>query len=148
HDRRQAPGHPRDDPPPRRRQGARRPPQSLEQDRPTHATGRPDRSRQRRPPPPTCRSRPAVRPLVRSGDPRPPGPCGGCRGPRGRARGGHVKLEEAINALPDLTSRQREVVALIVQGLTYAEIGVALAISEVMAATHAARARERLGCRN
>jgi len=40
------------------------------------------------------------------------------------------------------------VVALIVQGLTYAEIGVALAISEVMAATHAARARERLGCRN
>lgn len=58
-----------------------------------------------------------------------------------------MTLLEAIDSLPELTTRQREVVALIVQGLTYLEIGEALGISEVMAATHAARARERLGCR-
>lgn len=56
-------------------------------------------------------------------------------------------LAEAVDSLPDLTPRQREVVILIVQGLTYLEIGEALNISEVMVKMHAARARDTLGCK-
>lgn len=58
-----------------------------------------------------------------------------------------AKLHDAVASLVGLTSRQREVVILIVQGLTYTEIGEAIGISEVMVRTHAARAKDTLGCK-
>jgi DNA-binding CsgD family transcriptional regulator len=55
-------------------------------------------------------------------------------------------LHDAVDSLVGLSPRQREVVILIVQGLTYLEIGVSLGISTRMAKQHSLEAQEKLGC--
>jgi DNA-binding CsgD family transcriptional regulator len=57
-------------------------------------------------------------------------------------------LHDAVDSLVGLSPRQREVVILIVQGLTYLEIGAALEISERTAREYSTRAKDALGCKS
>jgi DNA-binding NarL/FixJ family response regulator len=54
----------------------------------------------------------------------------------------------AAPALPDLTSREREVMALVAEGLTNAEIGERLYMSPATARTHVSRILSKLGARD
>ncbi|MGV0744180.1 response regulator transcription factor [Mycolicibacterium sp. XJ870] len=51
-------------------------------------------------------------------------------------------------ALPDLTAREREVMALVAEGLTNAEIGERLFMSPATARTHVSRILTKLGARD
>ena len=55
------------------------------------------------------------------------------------------RLQAAVSSL-GLTPRQSEVVTLVVQGYTYAEIAERLTTSERTARQHAVDAQRRLGC--
>lgn len=54
----------------------------------------------------------------------------------------------AAPALPDLTAREREVMALVAEGLTNAEIGERLFMSPATARTHVSRILTKLGARD
>lgn len=54
----------------------------------------------------------------------------------------------AAVSLPDLTSREREVMALVAEGLTNAEIGARLFMSPATARTHVSRILTKLGARD
>jgi DNA-binding NarL/FixJ family response regulator len=59
----------------------------------------------------------------------------------------HAKTPTAP-ALPDLTSREREVMALVAEGLSNAEIGERLFMSPATARTHVSRILMKLGARD
>ncbi|MGV9802740.1 response regulator [Mycobacterium sp. NPDC003449] len=59
----------------------------------------------------------------------------------------HAK-SPATAALPDLTAREREVMALVAEGLTNAEIGDRLFMSPATARTHVSRILTKLGARD
>lgn len=59
----------------------------------------------------------------------------------------HAKTP-ATPALPDLTSREREVMALVAEGLSNAEIGERLFMSPATARTHVSRILTKLGARD
>ena len=74
-----------------------------------------------------------------------------------RCRGGlddqRVRLPPAaaaaadrVSRLHDLTDREREVLDVIAQGLSNAQIAAALTISEATAKTHVSRVLAKLGC--
>ncbi|CDO07647.1 DNA-binding response regulator [Mycolicibacterium cosmeticum] len=54
----------------------------------------------------------------------------------------------AAVSLPDLTAREREVMALVAEGLTNAEIGTRLFMSPATARTHVSRILTKLGARD
>ena len=54
----------------------------------------------------------------------------------------------SLGALADLTSREREVMALVAEGLTNAEIGARLFMSPATARTHVSRILTKLGARD
>ncbi|HET6737053.1 response regulator transcription factor [Mycobacterium sp.] len=54
----------------------------------------------------------------------------------------------SLGALADLTSREREVMALVAEGLTNAEIGECLFMSPATARTHVSRILTKLGARD
>ena len=58
-----------------------------------------------------------------------------------------AKVPAAV-ALPDLTSREREVMTLVAEGLTNAEIGDRLFMSPATARTHVSRILTKLGARD
>jgi CRP-like cAMP-binding protein len=74
----------------------------------------------------------------------PPGAAPGPHLPGGRARGG----EGRASAFAHLTPREREVAALIAQGLTNREIAAVLVVTERTAATHVEHILSKLGLRS
>jgi CRP-like cAMP-binding protein len=74
----------------------------------------------------------------------PPGAAPGPLPPGGRARGG----EGRASAFAHLTPREREVAALIAQGLTNREIAAVLVVTERTAATHVEHILSKLGLRS
>lgn len=59
----------------------------------------------------------------------------------------HAKTPAAVS-LPDLTAREREVMSLVAEGLTNAEIGERLFMSPATARTHVSRILTKLGARD
>ncbi|MBH0083303.1 response regulator transcription factor [Salinibacterium sp. SWN167] len=62
------------------------------------------------------------------------------------ARGSHAAVDDAI--LSAITDREREVLALVGQGLTNAEIGTKLFLSPLTAKTHVSRIMSKLAARD
>lgn len=60
----------------------------------------------------------------------------------------HAKTPPQTSALDDLTEREREVMALVAEGLTNAEIGDKLYLSPATARTHVSRILLKLGARD